>query len=95
MLTDNDLSDNWECTGNLWDPRHASCAVPQELSDQEIDEILALQVGVQVWSDVGHTSFCVVCKHACCKRCCQKAASFIREEMRVISRMQKDVLSAV
>lgn len=45
-LTDNDLSDNWECTGNLWDPRHASCAVPQELSDQEIDEILALQVGV-------------------------------------------------
>jgi len=45
-ITDEDLSDTWECTGNVWDPGHASCDVPQELSNQAIDEILALQVGV-------------------------------------------------
>ena len=28
----------------MWDPAHASCDIPQELSNEEIDKILALQV---------------------------------------------------
>jgi len=44
-VTDNELSDTWECSGNAWDSKHASCSVGQELSNQAIDEILAMQVG--------------------------------------------------
>ena len=43
-LTDHDTPDDWECRDNKWDQNHASCSVPQELTDKEIDEILALQV---------------------------------------------------
>ncbi|KAL2612281.1 hypothetical protein R1flu_023973 [Riccia fluitans] len=32
-------NDTWECSCALvWDPRHADCAVPQELTDEEIQE---------------------------------------------------------
>ncbi|KAL3683376.1 hypothetical protein R1sor_001398 [Riccia sorocarpa] len=34
-------NETWECSCALvWDPRHADCAVPQELTDQEIQERL-------------------------------------------------------
>ena len=42
------IPDEWECKDNVWDPDHKSCEVEQELSDDAIDEILALQVGA-VW----------------------------------------------
>ncbi len=45
-LTDDELTDDWECKDNVWDKAHQSCTVPQELSNEEIDEILALQVGL-------------------------------------------------
>lgn len=44
-LGDDDLNDEWECKDNTWDKTRASCNVPQELSNEEIDEILAMQVG--------------------------------------------------
>jgi hypothetical protein len=43
-ILDTDLPDDWECSGNAWDRAHASCTVAQELSDEEIDRILAQQV---------------------------------------------------
>ncbi len=45
-LRDEDIPDDWSCTHNIWDKAHASCTVPQELTDEEIDNILAAQ-GVQ------------------------------------------------
>ena len=44
-LQDEDIPDDWECSQNVWDRDHNSCSVPQALTDEEIDEILALQVG--------------------------------------------------
>ena len=43
-LRDEDIPDDWSCERNIWDREHASCSVPQALTDEEIDEILALQV---------------------------------------------------
>lgn len=43
-LRDEDTPDGWECANNEWDKTRASCLVPQALSDEEIDEILAHQV---------------------------------------------------
>lgn len=43
-LRDEDIPDDWTCSDNVWDKDHASCSVPQALTDEEIDEILALQV---------------------------------------------------
>lgn len=43
-LRDEDIPDDWSCSQNIWDKEHASCSVPQALTDEEIDEILALQV---------------------------------------------------
>jgi hypothetical protein len=42
-LGDEQLPDDWQCKHNEWDPAHASCSIPQELSDEEIDAILTLQ----------------------------------------------------
>ncbi|KAK9839116.1 hypothetical protein WJX74_009858 [Apatococcus lobatus] len=42
-LREDDTPDDWECQNNVWDEHHASCSVPQELTDKEIDNILALQ----------------------------------------------------
>jgi len=44
-LPEDAIPDDWTCAGNVWDPAHAACAVPQALSDEAIDEILALQAG--------------------------------------------------
>jgi hypothetical protein len=43
-VTDEELTDIWECSNNIWDAPFSSCDVPQELSNDEIDQILALQV---------------------------------------------------
>ena len=43
-LHDEDISEDWECADNIWDRAYASCSVPQALSDNEIDAILAKQV---------------------------------------------------
>ena len=57
-LVDEDIPDDWACEHNAWDPEHQSCAVPQALSDERIDEILLQQVQLEVrsgsvcaWSD--------------------------------------------
>ncbi len=42
-LSDEEIPDDWECMDNVWDPHHAACTVPQALTDEEIDEILAQQ----------------------------------------------------
>lgn len=42
-VTDEQLGDDWQCQDNVWDPAAASCDVPQVLSNEEIDSILALQ----------------------------------------------------
>ena len=43
-LQDEDISEEWDCSQNVWDKQHNSCDIPQALPDEEIDEILALQV---------------------------------------------------
>lgn len=43
-LHDEDISEDWECANNVWDKAYASCSIPQALSDNEIDNILAKQV---------------------------------------------------
>lgn len=43
-VTDEELTDVWECNNNIWDAPFSSCDVLQELSNDEIDQILALQV---------------------------------------------------
>ncbi|MEW5299531.1 MAG: hypothetical protein WDW36_002539 [Sanguina aurantia] len=45
-LRDDELTDEWECKDNSWDYIHAICSIPQALSNEEIDEILALQEDV-------------------------------------------------
>lgn len=47
-LVDEDIPDDWACGDNAWDPSHQSCAVPQALSDERIDEILLQQVQLEV-----------------------------------------------
>jgi len=42
-LVDEEIPDHWTCSDNLWDAAHRSCNVPQELPDNEIDEILLAQ----------------------------------------------------
>lgn len=42
-LNDDDIAEDWSCEHNVWDEDHQSCSVPQALSDEQIDEILALQ----------------------------------------------------
>jgi hypothetical protein len=42
-LGDEQLPDEWQCKDNSWDPAHASCSIPQALSNEEIDAILTLQ----------------------------------------------------
>jgi len=49
-LVDEDIPDDWACEHNSWDPDHQSCAVPQALSDERIDEILLQQVQLEVRS---------------------------------------------
>ena len=49
-LREDDTPDDWECQNNVWDEDHASCSVPQELTDKEIDNILALQVATALES---------------------------------------------
>ncbi|KAK9823247.1 hypothetical protein WJX72_001331 [[Myrmecia] bisecta] len=44
-IQDEETPDEWTCADNKWDKAHASCAVPQALTDEQIDEILALQQG--------------------------------------------------
>ena len=43
-LQDDQISDDWQCADNTWDQAFNSCSVPQALSDEEIDAILAKQV---------------------------------------------------
>lgn len=57
-LRDDELTDEWECKDNSWDYLHATCSVPQALSNEEIDEILALQVGVNAASLLRKDGFC-------------------------------------
>eukprot|EP00193_Tetraselmis_chui_P002358 CAMPEP_0177752082 /NCGR_PEP_ID=MMETSP0491_2-20121128/727_1 /TAXON_ID=63592 /ORGANISM="Tetraselmis chuii, Strain PLY429" /LENGTH=212 /DNA_ID=CAMNT_0019267257 /DNA_START=364 /DNA_END=999 /DNA_ORIENTATION=+ len=44
-LNDEDIPEDWACENNVWDEEHQSCSVSQALSDEQIDEILALQEG--------------------------------------------------
>ncbi len=43
-IEDADISDDWTCAENMWDPAHMSCSIPQELSNDQIDQILHAQV---------------------------------------------------
>ena len=43
-LQDADIPDDWRCQDNVWDTAFAACSVPQALSDEAIDAILAKQV---------------------------------------------------
>lgn len=45
-LVDEEIPDHWTCSDNLWDASRRSCTVPQELPDNEIDEILLAQVRI-------------------------------------------------
>lgn len=40
---DTDRFDDWGCSDNIWDAAYASCSVPQQLENDEIDAILQLQ----------------------------------------------------
>ena len=42
-LQDADISDDWRCEDNVWDKAFSACTVPQALSDEAIDAILAKQ----------------------------------------------------
>lgn len=42
-LHDSAIPDDWVCKDNVWDRLHSACSVAQALTDEEIDEILALQ----------------------------------------------------
>lgn len=42
-IDEDQIPDNWICDDNVWDSAYNSCEVKQELSDDKIDEILALQ----------------------------------------------------
>lgn len=42
-VSDDQLSDDWQCKDNVWDAAAAACDVPQVLSNEEIDAILVLQ----------------------------------------------------
>ena len=55
-LRDDETPDDWQCADNIWDGEHASCSVPQALTDEEIDEILALQVTLQ-WPSLQQSLF--------------------------------------
>ncbi len=60
-VRDDELTDEWQCNSNAWDPAHSHCSVPQALSNEEIDTILALQDGAgqgmgeegQAWAEEG------------------------------------------
>lgn len=54
-LMDEDIPDHWTCSENVWDKSHNSCAVPQALSDAEIDEILLAQVRLRFWACITHS----------------------------------------
>ena len=43
QIDEEQIPDSWVCADNLWDSTYNSCDVDQELSDEKIDEILALQ----------------------------------------------------
>jgi len=43
QIDEEQIPDSWVCADNLWDSTYNSCEVEQELSDDKIDEILALQ----------------------------------------------------
>ena len=43
QIDEEQIPDSWVCADNLWDSTYNSCEVDQELSDEKIDEILALQ----------------------------------------------------
>lgn len=59
-LREDDTPDDWECQNNVWDENHASCSVPQELTDKEIDNILALQVAALLRTCLAHLHPCHV-----------------------------------
>jgi uncharacterized protein (DUF2237 family) len=61
-VTDAELGDEWTCSKNRWDAAHASCAVPQILSDAEIDRLL------QVLRVPFLPSFHLLCRPAACVR---------------------------
>ncbi|MGA1531177.1 MAG: cysteine-tryptophan domain-containing zinc finger protein [Kiritimatiellia bacterium] len=42
-IDEEQIPDSWTCQDNLWDSVYNSCEVDQELSDDKIDEILAVQ----------------------------------------------------
>ena len=50
-LKDQDISDDWQCSDNVWDAAHKSCAVPQALSNEAIDTIIANQVRIRPQGD--------------------------------------------
>ena len=65
-LQDEEISDEWECAQNIWDEEHNSCSIPQALTDEEIDEILASQVGnISVQHLMCLASFSVNSHHLC------------------------------
>lgn len=43
-VRDEELTDDWQCKDNTWDAAYASCDVPQEMSNDQIDETEMLQV---------------------------------------------------
>ena len=45
-MPDNALPEHWVCASNVWDPDRASCFVPQTMTDEQIDDILARQEGL-------------------------------------------------
>ena len=46
-LGDDAIPDDWTCAANEWDPERAACDVPQALTDDQIDAILALQTTLE------------------------------------------------
>ncbi len=42
-IDEEQIPDSWTCEDNIWDGAYNACEVGQELSDEKIDEILALQ----------------------------------------------------
>ena len=42
-VQEEDIPDRWSCFGNIWNPLMASCSIPQSMTNDAIDEILAEQ----------------------------------------------------
>lgn len=64
-IEDADISDDWTCADNQWDPAHNHCTVPQELSNDQIDQILHAQVDIcpsvpQIFDFLSDPLLCIV-----------------------------------